>query len=258
MPIPERLNPTFVIARPAVPDKRDEARKRLIVALDVPCAQAAGDLVGRLEGACQWFKVGLELFTAAGPAIVEQLAAGGHSVFLDLKFHDIPNTVARAVRSAAGLGAKLLTIHAAGGPAMLAAATGALEGIADGPQLVAVTVPTHMDGAQLRATGIARLLAKQTELLTKMGMKCGIRGFVCSPLEVSTLREIVGPEGVLVVPGIRPAGTEVEDQRRVATPAEALAAGANYLVVGRPITQAAEPAKAARAIVEEMAQALTV
>lgn len=256
MPIPERMNPTFVPTRPVVSDKKDEARKRLIVALDVPSVQAATDLVDQLEGACEWFKVGLELFTAAGPAVLEPLVSRGHSVFLDLKFHDIPNTVAGAVRSAAGLGAKMMTIHAAGGPAMLAAAIAALESIADPPQLVAVTVLTSMDAAQLRAIGQGRPPEKETEWLAKMGLKCGIRGFVCSPLEVAALRAFTGPDSVLVVPGIRPAEAEAGDQKRVATPADALAAGANYLVVGRPITQAPDPAKAAHAIVEEMAEAL--
>lgn len=260
MPIPERLKPTFAPARPALPDKLAEARKRLIVALDVPGAQAAADLAKQLEGVCQWFKVGLELFTAAGPVVLEPLVARGRSVFLDLKFHDIPNTVAGAVRSAAAWGVRMMTVHAAGGPAMLAAARTALEGVADPPQLLAVTVLTSMDAAQLRAAGVERALAEQAELLARMGLKAGIRGFVCSPREVAALRALTGPEGVLVVPGIRPAGAQapnrIDDQKRVAAPADALRRGANYLVVGRPITQAPDPAKAAEAILEEMAHAL--
>lgn len=234
----------------------EEARKRLIVALDVPSAAAAEELVKRMEGTCPWFKVGMELFTAAGPAVVETLAARGHQVFLDLKFHDIPNTVAGAVRSAAALGARMMTVHAAGGPAMLAAAKAALDGVADAPQLLAVTVLTSMDAAQLKATGGGRAPAAQVEVLAKMGLKAGIYGFVCSPEEVAALRELTGAEGVLVVPGIRPAGAGAGDQKRLATPSDALGAGASYLVVGRPITQAAEPAKAAEAILEEMAKAL--
>jgi len=256
MPIPERLNPRFDAAPSVAPGAIADARERLIVALDVPDADAAAALVERLEGACRWFKVGLELFTAAGPAVVENLAASGHSVFLDLKFHDIPNTVAGAVRSAARLGARMMTIHAAGGPAMLEAARAALDGIADPPQLLAVTVLTSMDAAQLKAVGVGREPAKQVELVAKMGLKAGIRGFVCSPEEVQALRALTGAEGVLVVPGIRPAGAAVGDQKRIATPADALRAGASYLVVGRPITQAAEPAKATEAILEEMAEAL--
>ena len=234
----------------------EEARKRLIVALDVPSTEAAEDMVRRLEGTCQWFKVGLELFTAAGPAVVEALAARGHSVFLDLKFHDIPNTVAGAVGSAAELGVRMMTVHAAGGPAMLAAARAALDDVADPPQLLAVTVLTSMDAEQLKATGVKRSPAEQVELLARMGWEAGIRGFVCSPQEVTAVRALTGAEGVLVVPGIRPAGAEAGDQKRMATPADALCAGASYLVVGRPITRAPEPAKAAEAILREMAQAI--
>ena len=226
------------------------------MALDVPNAAAATEMMNRLEGVCQWFKVGLELFTAAGPAVLEPLVARGHSVFLDLKFHDIPNTVAGAVRSAAALGARMLTVHAAGGPAMLAAARSALEGLSEPPQLLAVTVLTSMDEAQLRAAGVERAPAEQVGLLAKLGLEAGIRGFVCSPREVAALRALTGPEGVLVVPGIRPAGAASGDQRRIATPAEALRAGASYLVVGRPITQAPNPAEAAAAILKEMAEAV--
>lgn len=256
MPIPERLNPSFVSARSSVPGRREEVRKRLIVALDVPTVDATLSLIDRLEGVCSWFKVGLELFTAAGPLVVEKLVSRGHSVFLDLKFHDIPNTVAGAVRSAASLGAKMLTIHASGGPAMLAAARSALDGLSDPPKLLAVTVLTSMDAIQLKATGLGRAPEKQVELLTKMGLKAGIRGFVCSPQEVGALRTLTGPEGVIVVPGIRPAGSQTGDQKRIATPADALRSGASYLVVGRPITQAPDPAKAAEAILSEMAAAM--
>jgi len=256
MPIPERLNPTFVSGRPIEPDRMEEARKRLIVALDVSSAKAAEELVKRLEGECKWFKVGLELFAASGPAVVETLTARGHSVFLDLKFHDIPNTVAGAVRSVAALGARMMTVHAAGSPAMLAAARAALDGVIDPPQLLAVTVLTSMDAAQLKASGVGRSPAAQVELLAKMGLEAGIYGFVCSPQEVGAVRALTGAEGVLVIPGIRPAGAAAGDQKRLATPADALGAGASYLVVGRPITQAPEPAEAAEAILQEMAQAI--
>ncbi len=272
MPIPERLNPTVVSARPPVPDKLpdkwEDARKRLIVALDLPSAKSAAKLVNRLEGTCRWFKVGLELFTAAGPTVLEPLMARGHSVFLDLKFHDIPSTVAGAVRSAATWGVRMMTVHAAGGPAMLAAARAALDGVANPPQLLAVTVLTSMDAAQLSAAGIARSPTEQVELLAKMALEAGIRGFVCSPQEVAALRALAGPIGVLVVPGIRPADGKAssraanrtpnpsDDQRRIATPADAIRDGASYLVVGRPITQAPDPAAAAESILEEMAEAL--
>jgi orotidine-5'-phosphate decarboxylase len=256
MSIPERLNPAFAPAQPAVLDPLEQARGRLIVALDVPDAARAAQLVDRLEGTCHWFKVGLELFAAAGPAVLEPLIGRGHSVFLDLKFHDIPNTVAGAVRSAAGLGVRMLTVHAAGGPAMLAAAREALSGIENPPELLAVTVLTSMDAGQVNAVGVERSPADQAILLARMGLDAGMRGFVCSPQEVARLRGLTGPEGVLVVPGIRPAGASVGDQKRVATPAAALREGASYLVVGRPITQAAHPAEAAEAILEEMAEAL--
>jgi orotidine-5'-phosphate decarboxylase len=245
MPIPERLKPAFAPARPTEPDRLPEARKRLIVALDVPSAAAADDLVARLQGTCQWFKVGLELFAAAGPVVVETLAARGHSVFLDLKFHDIPNTVAGAVRSASALGVRMMTVHAAGGPAMLAAARAALDGLADPPQLLAVTVLTSMDAAELQFAGVDRAPADQVALLATMGLAAGIRGFVCSPQEVAALRALTGPEGA-----------DAGDQKRLATPAAALQAGASFLVVGRPITQAPSPASAAEAILKEMAAAI--
>jgi len=254
MPISDRLN-SSVSAAPRE-RKIDAARERLIVALDVPSAAASDELVKRLEGTCHWFKVGLELFTAAGPAVIEPLVARGHSVFLDLKFHDIPSTVAGAVRSAATLGVRMLNVHAAGGPAMLAAAKSALDGVANPPELLAVTVLTSMDAAALKASGVDRSPAHQVELLAKICLAAGIRGFVCSPQEVATLRALTGPEGVIVVPGIRPAGSESGDQKRIATPAEAIRNGAGYLVVGRPITQAADPAVAAQAVLKEMAEAL--
>ena len=260
MPIPERLNPAFAPTRPQepdpLPDPIEAARKRLIVALDAPGAAEALDLADRLNGSCRWFKVGLELFVAAGPAVLEPLIARGHSVFLDLKFNDIPNTVAAAVRSSAALGVRMITVHSAGGPAMLAAAKAALAGIADPPELLAVTVLTSMDAVQMNAVGIDLSPAAQAELLARMGLAAGLRGFVCSPQEVASLRALAGPEAVLVTPGIRPAGAETGDQKRVATPAEALRQGASYLVVGRPITQAPDPAEAADEILKQMAEAL--
>ena len=259
MPIPERLNPSFASSLPSAQvqnDPMEEARRRLIVALDVPSPKAALELVNQLESTCQWFKVGMELFVAAGPAVLEPLVARGHSVFLDLKFIDITNTVAGAVRSAAALGARMITVHAAGGPSMLAAARAALDGLPNPPQLLAVTVLTSMDAAQLSAIGLERSPSQQVEWLARMGLAAGIRGFVCSPREVASLRALTGPEGVLVIPGIRPAGSATGDQKRIATPAEALRQGASFLVVGRPITQAPDPAEAAEAILKEMAEIL--
>jgi orotidine-5'-phosphate decarboxylase len=228
----------------------ESADARLIVALDYPDAQAALDLVDRLEGATRWFKVGLELYVAEGNALVAELQRRGYSVFLDLKFHDIPNTVASAVRSAARLGVQMLTVHTAGGPAMLAAAADAAGGT--GPILLGVTVLTSMDDAQLAATGILGSSAAQVETLARMAYATGVQGFVCSPVEVANLRSQLGSKPVLVIPGIRPEGAATGDQRRVATPGAAIAAGASYLVVGRPITRAADPGAAARSILTEI------
>jgi orotidine-5'-phosphate decarboxylase len=259
MPIPERLDLTFASARSPAPrwsDRLALARRRLIVALDVPDADSANALVDRLENTCRWFKVGLELFTAAGPQVLEPILRRGHSIFLDLKFHDIPNTVAGAVRSAAAMGVRMMTVHASGGPAMLAAAHGALGGLSNPPELLAVTVLTSMDHAQMKATGLERSPTDQVGLLARVGLAAEIRGFVCSAQEVAILRALTGPEGVLVVPGIRPAGAEAGDQKRVATPADALRLGASYLVMGRSITQALDPAAAAEAVLNQMAEAL--
>ena len=255
---PETVSSALSMESAKIPtaDPLELARQRLIVALDVPDSRSAMRLVAELEGTCSWFKVGLELFVSAGPAVLEPIVARGHQVFLDLKLHDIPNTVAGAVRSAAGLGVRMLTVHAGGGPAMLAAAKEALAGVANAPELLAVTVLTSMDAEQLNAVGVDGIPSFQVETLAKMGLAAGIRGFVCSPQEVEAVRAITGPQGVLVIPGIRPAGAAIGDQKRVAGPADALRLGASYLVVGRPITQATDPAKAAGAILEEMAGAL--
>jgi orotidine-5'-phosphate decarboxylase len=232
------------------------AKDRLIVALDVATAAQARELAAKLRGTCRWVKVGLELYLAAGTVIVEELAKQGFSIFLDLKFHDIPNTVAGAVRSAASIGASLLTIHAAGGPAMLRAAAEAAAATRNAPQLLAVTVLTSMDQAQLSAIGIESTAADQVLRLARTAIDSQIRGLVCSPQEVALLRRELHAQPRLVVPGIRPSGAAVGDQKRIATPADAIRAGASQLVVGRPITQAADPAKAAQSIVDEIASAL--
>jgi orotidine-5'-phosphate decarboxylase len=229
-----------------------DPRDRLIVALDVPSADAAMDLVDRLQGTCRWFKVGMELYYAAGNAVIDRLVQRGFSVFLDLKLHDIPNTVAGAVRSVAGTGASLLTIHAGGGEQMMRAA--AQAAIApNAPELLAVTVLTSMDAAELTAVGVPTPPAEQVLRLARLAKISGVTGLVCSPEEVAAVRQAMGPSARLVVPGIRPAGhTASDDQRRVATPAETIARGASMLVVGRPITQATDPAKAAAAILAEI------
>lgn len=228
-----------------------EAKDRLIVALDFPETGMALSLADRLQGVCRWLKVGLELYLAAGDNVVAELRRRGFSVFLDLKFHDIPNTVRAAVRAAERLGAGMLTVHAAGGPAMLRAAAEAVERPGS-PILLAVTVLTSMDAAELKSTGVPALPDDQAELLAQMASGCGIHGFVCSAAEAGKLRSRLGGQAVLVTPGIRPSRDAAGDQKRVATPGEAIAAGANYLVVGRPITRAANPALATQTILEEM------
>lgn len=232
------------------------ARDCLIVALDVASAGAARNLAAQLRGTCRWVKVGLELYLAAGTSMVEELTAQGFSVFLDLKFQDIPNTVAGAVRSAASMGASLLTVHACGGPAMLRAAAEAAAATKNAPRLLAVTVLTSMDREQLGAIGIETTPANQVLRLARLAIDSEIRGLVCSPEEVGMLRQELGTEPRLVVPGIRPAGAAIGDQKRIATPADAIRAGASQLVVGRPITRAADPAKAAQAILDEIASAI--
>ena len=232
------------------------SKDHLIVALDYPSATEALRLVESLEQTCQWFKVGMELYYAAGNQIVEQLRNRGFNVFLDLKLHDIPNTVAAAVRSVTHAGASLLTIHAAGGAAMMSAAADAAKA-PDSPRLLAVTVLTSMDAAQLSGIGITASPADQVLRLARLAESSGISGLVCSAEETALLRKQLHRDTLLVVPGIRPSGAAAQDQKRIATPAQAIAAGASFLVVGRPITQAANPAKSAQAILEEIEQELT-
>ena len=233
------------------PFKVVDAKDRLAVALDFPSASAALDLVDRLNGSCRWFKIGMELFYATGPTFIHTLRERGFEVFLDLKLHDIPNTVAGAVRSVTETGASLLTIHASGGERMMAAAAEAAQS-AGAPRLLAVTVLTSMDAQDLQATGILADPAEQVLHLALLAQQSGISGMVCSPQEVGLLRAKLAPDTVLVTPGIRPADGAIGDQRRVATPASAIGDGASMLVVGRPITQAADPGAAARAILAEI------
>ena len=234
----------------------NSARDRLIVALDFPSIDLALRHVDQLEGQCQWYKVGLELYLASGSFIVTSLRSRDFNVFLDLKLHDIPNTVASAVRSVSSFGASLLTIHAAGGSAMLSSAAEAAAATKDAPRILAVTVLTSMDAVQLHGIGIADSPATQVLRLGRLAEAAGIDGLVCSPEEITQLRAGLPRNPFLVVPGIRPTGSAAGDQRRIATPATAIAAGASMLVVGRPITQAADPAKAAEAILAEMTAAI--
>jgi orotidine-5'-phosphate decarboxylase len=229
------------------------AQDHLIVALDVPNRTAALELVERLDGSVRWLKVGLELYLAEGRRMVQELHDRGYEVFLDLKLHDIPNTVAGAVRSASASGAGLLTLHASGGPAMLAAAVDAATSLSMAPKLLAVTVLTSMDERQLRATGIESTASRQVTRLGEMAMATGVAGLVASPEEIVPLRSSAARKALLVIPGIRPVGYDADDQSRTATAADAIRAGADMLVVGRPITRAADPAAAARAILDEIA-----
>jgi orotidine-5'-phosphate decarboxylase len=225
------------------------ARERLIVALDVPAADDALRLVDRLAGRVGLFKIGSQLFTAAGPEIVRAIVARNQKVFLDVKYHDIPNTVAAAVKSASCLGVSLLTLHGLGGRAMLEAAARARAG---GVRLLAVTVLTSHDEASLAEVGLSGPLSDSVRRLARLARDAGSDGVVASPHEVGLIREACGQGFLIVTPGIRPAGAQAGDQARLATPAAALTAGADYLVVGRPITEAADPAGAADAIVREM------
>ena len=236
-------------------NKTSDPKQRLAVALDYPDVESALKLVDTLGDTCQWFKVGMELYYAAGNALVQQLRKRGFDVFLDLKLHDIPNTVAGAVRSATQAGAGLLTIHASGGAAMMSAAAEAA--LAPGsPRLLAVTVLTSMDANELGGIGITATPAEQVLRLAKLAQQSGIDGMVCSPEEVAAVRAATTPDTLLVIPGIRPTGSAIGDQKRIATPAQAIADGASMLVVGRPITRAPDPAAATRAILQEIEQQL--
>jgi orotidine-5'-phosphate decarboxylase len=214
---------------------------KIIVALDYADASAALALVARLDPALCRLKVGKELFTAAGPELVRTLVARGFEVFLDLKFHDIPNTVAAACRAAAGLGVWMMNVHASGGRRMMTAAQEALADLPQRPLLIAVTVLTSMSAEDLIEVGISAAPADQVLRLARLTQACKLDGVVCSAQEASLLRADVGADFRLVTPGIRPAGFDAGDQRRVMTPAEALRAGATDLVIGRPITAAADP-----------------
>jgi orotidine-5'-phosphate decarboxylase len=230
------------------------ARDRLIVALDVPKADPARDLVDQLAGRVGMFKVGSQLFTAAGPGFVQEIVGRGEKVFLDLKFHDIPNTVAGAVSSASRLGASLIDVHGLGGTAMLEAAVGALPAMQT--RLLAITILTSHDEDSLDQIGVNGGVPDSVERLALLARDAGLDGVVASPHEVGLIRGACGPDFLIVTPGIRPAGAAAGDQVRAATPATALAAGADYLVVGRPITASEDPAAAADAIVSEMKSAL--
>ncbi|PZP62890.1 MAG: orotidine-5'-phosphate decarboxylase [Azospira oryzae] len=224
---------------------------RIVVALDVDSRQAALTLARQLDPTLCRVKVGKELYVAEGPRLVQELMADGFEVFLDLKFHDIPNTVAGACKAAAALGVWMVNVHALGGRAMLAAAADALSGIRQPPLLVAVTVLTSLGPADLAEIGIAGSPEEAALRLATLAKRCGLDGVVCSPLEAARLRSELGRDFRLVTPGVRPT-PRADDQTRVATPRGALSAGADYLVIGRPITRAPDPRAALLAIHREI------
>lgn len=234
--------------------KTDDCGARVIVALDYPDADSATALVERLSpGSCR-LKIGKELFTREGPPLVRRFVEQGHDVFLDLKFHDIPNTVARACEAAAALGVWMINVHASGGSKMMRAAREALEG-GDGrrPLLIAVTVLTSMGGEDLRELGIEADPQTQVSRLADLAHRAGLDGVVCSPREAAPLRAQLGGSFTLVTPGVRPSGAGLDDQTRVMTPGDAIRAGSDYLVMGRPIIQAPDPVAALASINRELA-----
>jgi orotidine-5'-phosphate decarboxylase len=225
---------------------------KVIVALDYPQAAPALVLAQRLEPSLCRVKVGKELFTAAGPQLVEQLQQRGFEVFLDLKFHDIPNTTAQACKAAAALGVWMVNVHALGGKRMMDAAREALASVEHRPKLIAVTILTSMAQDDLHGIGINTSPARMVPLLARLAHDSGLDGVVCSAQEAPALRQQLGKDFCLVTPGIRPANTSVNDQARVMTPRAALEAGSSYLVIGRPITQAPDPLQALQDILKDI------
>ena len=235
-------------SRNSVPSQ-NSLQSRIIVALDFASAEPCLKLVAQLDPSQVRLKVGKELFTRAGPDLVKTLVSKGFAVFLDLKFHDIPTTVAQAVKAAADLGVWMLNVHASGGSRMMTAARDALGDTDGRPKLIGVTVLTSMAAEDLAEIGIKAEPQTQVLHLAKLAQSSGLDGVVCSAQESSLLRQNLGDDFLLVTPGIRPAGSDAADQRRVVTPAEALAAGSDYLVIGRPITGADDPKAACDAII---------
>jgi orotidine-5'-phosphate decarboxylase len=232
--------------------KTSSMRDRLIVALDVSDAFAARELVRRIGDSAGIYKVGLQLFTAEGPSIVREIVESGRKVFLDLKLHDIPTTVRHAVKSAVTTGASMLTVHASGGSAMLQAAAEAADGKLT---LLGVTVLTSFSDEDLTQIGVPTRVLSQVLRMAALARNAGLGGIVTSPREAAEARRELGEGFAIVTPGIRPAGADVNDQQRSATPGAAIEAGVSHIVVGRPITHAADPAQAARAILAEMERA---
>ncbi|WP_188151623.1 orotidine-5'-phosphate decarboxylase [Teredinibacter waterburyi] len=226
----------------------DDNGPRLLVALDYDNAESCRQFIQQLNPANCRLKIGKELFTSAGPAIVEIAQNAGFDVFLDLKFHDIPNTVAKAVKAAANLGVWMVNVHASGGRRMMEAAADAVAHAQRPPHLIAVTVLTSMDTADLAETGVSREPAQQVQHLAALAKQSGIQGVVCSAHEAAAMKQALGKGFVTVTPGIRPATAAADDQRRIMTPEQAAQSGSDYLVVGRPITQASDPTAVCEAI----------
>ena len=234
-----------------------DPRQNLIVALDVSSAAAAQKIVAAVGDSALTYKVGMQLYTAEGPSVVRDLVASGRRVFLDLKYHDIPTTVAAAVREAAELRVSMLTIHAAGGGKMIRAAVEAARNVNPSLMLLGVTVLTSMDDQDLDKVGVRGRVVDQVLRLAGLAITSGCHGVVASALEAAELRSELGNHFLIVTPGVRPAGKDHGDQSRVVTPAEAIAAGATYIVVGRPITAAPNPSDEARSILEQMSLAVS-
>jgi orotidine-5'-phosphate decarboxylase len=229
-----------------------DARERLIVALDVSTAAAAQKIVAAVGDSARYYKVGLQLYTAEGPQVVRDLVGSGRQVFLDLKLHDIPHTVGAAVKEAARLGVSMLTVHAAGGGKMLHAAVDAARNTNACPMILAVTVLTSLDSRDLEHAGVRGSVVDQVSRLAALAISSGCHGVVASAQEAGTLRSEFGDDFLIVTPGVRPAGRGHGDQARVVTPAEAIASGASFIVVGRPITEALDPAAEAREILAQI------
>jgi len=229
-----------------------QADPKIIVALDYDTARETYTLVDQLKPTMCRLKIGKQLFTREGPDLVRQLITKGYDVFLDLKFHDIPNTVAKACAAAAELGVWMVNVHAQGGPAMMQAASEAIANSVHKPLLIGVTILTSMSHDDLRAIGLQGSAEENVMRLAKLAQDSGLDGVVCSPMEVLALRDRLNPNFKLVTPGIRPAGSSKDDQKRVMTPKTALAAGSNYIVIGRPITQAKHPLAALQSILNEI------
>ena len=235
-----------------VDSHKNDPRERLIVALDVSTAAAAQKIVAAVGDSALTYKVGMQLFTAEGPQLVRDLVASGRRVFLDLKYHDIPTTVAAAVHEAARLGVSILTVHAAGGGKMLHAAVGAARAVNPALLVLGVTVLTSLDQDDLEKVGFQGTVREEVLRLAALALDNGCKGIVTSAHETAAVRAELGHNFAIVTPGVRPAGASHADQARVATPAEAIAAGATHIVVGRPITEAADPAAEARAILGQI------